>query len=96
MQALVRQWEAGDEPRTAFARRHGLTVSRFDYWKRQVRYAPSTDLVALAPVQVLADAPARGAAAIEVVFPRGECVTIQDGVSVDLVRTVIATLRASC
>jgi hypothetical protein len=30
MLALVRQWEGSEEPRMAFARRHGLTVSRFD------------------------------------------------------------------
>jgi hypothetical protein len=36
MATLVRQWETSDEPRRAFARRPGLTVSQFDYWKRQV------------------------------------------------------------
>lgn len=39
MSRLVRAWERSGESRRAFARRHGLTVSQFDYWKRRVRRA---------------------------------------------------------
>lgn len=43
MATLGRQWEASGEPRRTFARRRGLTVSQFDYWKRQVRRDGAAD-----------------------------------------------------
>ena len=39
MLALVRQWKTGGETRRAFADRHGVTLSCFDYRRRQVREA---------------------------------------------------------
>ena len=39
MLALVRQWETSGETRRAFADRHGVTLSCFDCWRRQVREA---------------------------------------------------------
>lgn len=98
MAMLVRQWETSDEPRRAFARRHGLTVSQFDYWKRQLRREGSSSAaVDFAPVHVIETAaPARASACIEVVLGTGAHVVIHDGASVDLVRTVVTALRASC
>jgi hypothetical protein len=97
MTALVRQWEMGSESRQAFAQRHGLTVACFDYWKRRVRQVATTEpRVTFAPVQVVSDAPVRVSGAIEVVLVSGERLTIPDGVSSDLVRVVLAALRAAC
>lgn len=98
MATLVRQWETSGEPRRAFARRHGVTVSQFDYWKRQVRRAATaTEAVRFAPVQVVERGPERrDGTCLELVLPGGERVIIHDGVSVDLVRTVVTALRSSC
>jgi hypothetical protein len=42
------------EPRRAFARRHGLTVSQFDYWKTAgASGATANHAVGFAPVQVV-------------------------------------------
>jgi hypothetical protein len=97
MAALVRAWEIGSESRHAFARRHGLTVARFDYWKRRVRQAaPAEAPVSFVPVQVVSDAPRPVAGAIEVVLVSGERLTLPAGVSSDQVRVVLAALRAPC
>lgn len=97
MAAMVRQWETSGEPRREFARRHGLTVSQFDYWKRQVRRAATSDhAVGFASVQVVEPSAGRHGACIELELTGGERVTIHEGASLDLVRTVVAALRPSC
>ena len=84
-------------PAQAFARRHGLTVTCFDYWKRRVGQAVAeAPPVKFAPVHVLPDTLPRVAAAIEVVLVSGERLTIPAGVSSCQVRAVLAALRASC
>lgn len=93
---LVPKWETSGEPRRAFARRHGLTVSQFDYWKRQVRRGAAATETAFTPVQVLTTSEAHDGGVIEVRLASGERVTIREGVSVDLVRAVVSALRASC
>jgi hypothetical protein len=97
MMALVRQWETSSDSRQVFARRHGLTVGCFDYWKRRVREAATQEPhMRFAPVEVLPDPTPRVAAAIEVVLVSGERLTIPDGVSSDQVRVVLAALRSAC
>jgi hypothetical protein len=97
MATLVRQWERSGEPRREFAQRHGLTVTQFDYWKRQARRATTANhAVGFAPVQVVDSSQGRKGAPIKVVLAGGERVTIHEGASVDLVRTVVAALRSSC
>ena len=99
MAALVRQWETSGEPRRAFARRHGLTVSQFDYWKRQVRRRDpekSDEPAGFARVHVIGGAGGQVEASIEVEFRGGERLRIHEGTSTDLVRAVVLALRASC
>jgi hypothetical protein len=97
MAALVRAWETSGETRDAFARRHGLTVWQLDYWKRQVRRAsPTNAAVSFAPVRVLTDMARPTGDGVEVVLATGERIVVHAGASVDLLRTVLAALRASC
>jgi len=97
MMALVRQWETSSESREVFARRHGLTIGRFDYWKRRVREAAAdAPRVTFAPVQVIEDSAPRGAAPIELVLASGERLVIPAGVDSDQVRMVLAALRTPC
>jgi hypothetical protein len=95
MTALVRQWERSGETRQVFARRHGLTLARFDYWKRRLRRESTASTVpTFAPVRVVRDHATPAAATIEVVLDTGARITMREGVSVDLLRTVLAALRA--
>jgi hypothetical protein len=98
MMALVRQWEASSDSRQVFARRHGLTVACFDYWKRRVRRVPPAEpRVRFAPVHVVADDHLPPVTTtIEVVLVSGERLTIPAGTSSDHLRAVLAALRASC
>jgi hypothetical protein len=98
MRALVRQWERGNEPRKEFAERHGLTISCLDYWKRQVRrtMAAVDAPVTFAPVRVLTNESAGNGGAIDIVLPTGERLAVHNGTSGDLLRSVLAALRASC
>jgi transposase-like protein len=94
MVALVRQWEQSTETRAAFARRHGLTLATFEYWKRRVRREAATAAATFAPVHVVAENGIDAeSASIDVVLAGGERLTIRAGVSVDLLRTVLAMLR---
>ena len=97
MTALVRQWETSNEPRQVFAQRHGLTVARFDYWKRRVRQAVAeAPRVTFAPVEVVEDVATGGGAVIELVLVSGERLLIPSGAASEQVRVVLAALRASC
>jgi hypothetical protein len=97
MLALVRRWETSGETRRAFVQRHGVTLSCFDYWRRQVLDGRQDErAVGFAPVRVVTDDPPVGAGVIEVVLASGERVVIREGASGDLVRTVVAALRPSC
>jgi transposase-like protein len=97
MLAVVQQWERSGETRRVFARRHGVTLSCFDYWRRQLldaRQAPTP--VSFAAVR-LTDSPEPTARDVmEVVLASGERLVIREGVSVDLVRRVVTALRPSC
>jgi hypothetical protein len=78
-----------------FADRHGVTLSCFDYWRRQVREACPDTSIEFARVRVIADDVPPDAGVLEVVLAHGERVVIRAGASGDLVRQVVAALRAS-
>ena len=96
MTTLVRRWEQSGETREAFARRHGVTLASFEYWKRRTRREAAVAPVRFAPVHVVADRGESGSPSIEVVLSTGERLTIREGVSGDLLRTVLSTLRTAC
>ena len=54
MTALVQQWERSTETRATFARRHGVTLATFEYWKRRVR-REAAQVPTLAPVTLVPD-----------------------------------------
>jgi len=95
MTALVQQWERSTETRARFARRHGVTLATFEYWKRRVRRA-TAPVPTFAPVTLVADQAAPAPRAIAVVLVSGERLTTGEGVSGELVRAVVAALRVSC
>ncbi|HXF45443.1 MAG TPA: hypothetical protein VNK91_04925 [Burkholderiaceae bacterium] len=94
MVALVRQWEESTETRAVFARRHGLTLATFDYWKRRARReASSTAAATFAPVSLVTEPPTEADSSIDVVLASGERLTVRAGASVDLLRTILVALR---
>lgn len=96
MTALVRRWETTGECKAAFLRRHDVSQTTFEYWKRRVRRAATPPApVVFAPVQ-LVSAPEREEATIVVVLATGERLIVPSGVSADHVRTIVTALRPGC
>jgi transposase-like protein len=94
MGRLVAQWRRSGESQAGFARRHGIPTWTFWYWCRKLSKngvaAPEASS-AFVPVRVTSDAET---GVVEVVLPSGERVRVSAGASVDLVRLVVAALRA--
>ena len=102
MTRLVSQWRASDESQAGFARRHGVAPWTFWYWCRKLSSegpaeagrAPAAPFVPVpVPVRVTPDAEA---GVVEVVLPAGERMRVTAGASAELVRAVVAALRAAC
>ena len=98
MTRLVSRWRSSDESQARFARRHHVAPWTFWYWCRKLASqgpaeagrAPAAQFV---PVRVTPDAEA---GVVEVVLPAGERVRVTAGASPELVRAVMAALRAAC
>ena len=98
MARLVAQWRRSGESQARFARRHHIPGWTFWYWCRKLSSqgpaeagrAPAAPFV---PVRVTPDAEA---GVVEVVLPAGERVRVTAGASAELVRAVVAALRAAC
>jgi len=102
MRAVVERWRRSGESAAAFCRRRGLRPQKLSYWKRVLgeagpivkrggggRRAPG-----FVPVRLVgADAVASG---LEVVLVNGERVVVGEGVSRELLREVLLTLRERC
>ena len=98
MTRLVSRWRSSDESQARFARRHHVAPWTFWYWCRKLSSqgpveagrAPAAPFVS---VRVTPDAEA---GVVEVVLPAGERVRVTAGASAELVRAVVAALRAAC
>jgi hypothetical protein len=56
---LLERWRQSGDTLAAFARQHGVTISRLHYWKKRLTAAPPVvpRPVTLAPAMVIAAAP---------------------------------------
>jgi predicted component of type VI protein secretion system len=96
MTRLVQRWHESADTQADFAARHQMSLAKLRYWIGRVAARDSSaSAVTFAPVAVVASA-AADPGMVELVLPRGERVIVREGTSVDLVRTVVAALRASC
>jgi hypothetical protein len=94
---LVDAWLASGESRRVFAGRHGVSLSKFDYWVRQLapakprmtRHAVDFAAVAIVP-------PGTAPGVIEVVLARGDRLVVRAEADVALVRAVLTALCGRC
>jgi hypothetical protein len=94
MRRLVAQGHRIGESQAGFARRPGFATWTFWYWCRKLKpgvVEPAASATAFVPIRVT---PETDVGVVEVVFPAGERVRVSAGASVDLVRLVVAALRA--
>lgn len=92
MRRLVAQWRQSGESQAGFARRHGIPTWTFWYWSRKAS-AQAVAAPAFVPIRVT---PETEVGVVEVVFPSGERVRVGAGAPADLVRRVVAAVRATC
>lgn len=96
MAAVVGAWHQSTDTQAAFAARHGVSRSKLLYWlRRSPPPEARRETVSFAPVRVVGGL-ADEAAAIDVVLPGGERLVVRPGTSLELVRLVLAALRAAC
>lgn len=95
MRHLVAQWRRSGASQAGFARRHGIPAWTFWYWCRKLSKPgaaePAASATAFVPIHVT---PETDGGVVEIVFPAGERVRVSAGASGDLVRLVVAALRA--
>lgn len=98
MSRLVTQWRASGESQAGFARRHQIPAWTFWYWCRKLAVEPRAESAdpppaTFVPVRMALDA---DAPVIEIVWGNGERLHVRPGAPADLVRAVVAALRAPC
>jgi transposase-like protein len=104
MTALVARWVKSGATLSAFARSHGITRDKLQYWVRRLkarkgagrsgrRRVARKAAVSFSPVHVVA---APVGAALEVVLPDGVRVSVDRGAAPDLAVVVIEALRRAC
>jgi hypothetical protein len=98
MARLVAKWRESSESQASFARHHRIPGWTFWYWCRKLsNEAPPVQAAAPPPtfvsVQMAGDL---SAPVIEIVLTGGERLHIGAGASLELVQTVVTTLRSRC
>lgn len=100
MERLVWRWRQSRQCLSSFARQHGVTRDKLQYWSRKL--SPSSGHVtarrepsALVPVQLVGGTSDREAA-LEVVLAGGDRVLLRAAVPLELVEGVISILRQRC
>jgi hypothetical protein len=101
MQRLVGQWRASKEPLARFARAHGLTTWRLRYWSEQ--FGPKRPQArtrrsrpTFAPVRVVDDGGALGAAALEIRLAAGDVIRASHELPIERLTRLIRVLRERC
>lgn len=96
MRALVARWR-GKGSAASFATRHGVSATKFGYWRRRLcgeRDTPKAEAIDFQPVHLVGAA--GGTAPIEIAFTGGERVLVHEGASAEALAMVVGALRARC
>lgn len=98
MLPLVEAWRTSGETRRAFATRHGISISKFDYWTRQMGAARPRATRGAPPGFAALDVmpPPHAPGVIEIVLVGGDRVVVHAEAEVSLVRAVVTALGRRC
>ena len=88
----IGEWQTSGLSARAFCQRRRLTVASFYAWRR-VLQRRDAEKAAFVPVQVVADAVADRASAVEVVLTDGRTVRVAPGFDTATLRQVLAVLE---
>jgi transposase-like protein len=102
-QRLVEGWPRSGLTQSQYCERHGVSVGSLHRWREQLRGAPgagarvggveSTASLRLLPVELLAEAPAAGEAALTLVLGARLRLQIAPGFDAPTLQRVVALLR---
>ena len=100
MRALLERWQRSGESAAGFCRRHGIKPQRLSYWKRVLGLSgaavPRRSRRAgsrFVPVRLV---DAGGSAPLEIHLTSGDRLVLQEDISLELLRQVVAVLRDRC
>jgi hypothetical protein len=88
----IGEWQTSGLSVRAFCERRGLTVAGFYAWRR-VLERRAAEKAAFVPVQVVSDAVATRAGALEVVLTDGRAVRVAPGFEAATLRQLLAVLE---
>jgi hypothetical protein len=93
MVRLVELWRSSGRPALSFAAEHGVSRSKFEYWKRRLAVPRSRGEKppGFMPVRLVSSDPA-----CEVVFANGDRLVLREAVSAEMLRGLIGALRGGC
>lgn len=98
MRALVGRWRKQGGSGASFAARHGVSATKFGYWRRLLagpgglegerRKAPAVEFQ---PMRLVG-----ASAALEIAFATGERMLVHEGVSAATLTAAVSALRSRC
>ena len=98
MRALVGRWRKEGGSGAAFAARHGVSATKFGYWRRLLAGQGSVDgeearrsPVDFQPVRLVG-----GSAGLKIAFATGERMMVHEGVSAATLTAAVTALRSRC
>lgn len=95
MRALVARWRTEGGSAASFAVRHGVSPTKFGYWRRRGERQEGDEAFGFRPVQ-LVDAALPLRPLVEITLVGGERVVVHEGASFGLLTAVVSALRARC
>jgi hypothetical protein len=100
MRRLLDEWRRSGRSKSAFARAHGVSRSKFEYWQRHLDGAVRDGGrrgggASLIPVQVRGGS-IEDSAPVEIVLGSGDRVRLRTEMSEEILRLVVGVLRQGC
>lgn len=101
MRRLIGQWGASGQTMAEFVRTHGLTRSKFEYWRRRLggqrpsRRSSRREVMSFIPVEVR-DSEIGGPPQIEIVLANGDRLRVRADVPAEVLGQVVRVLREGC
>jgi hypothetical protein len=99
MRRLVEEWRSSGESAAAFARRHGLSGFKFQYWRdvvKGMRGGQRSFDSSFAPVRLLDTSPTEGATALEIRLASGDVIRCGREVPIESLSAVVRILGQRC
>jgi hypothetical protein len=95
MRGLVEEWRRSGESAAAFARRHGLTAFKFQYWRDRMGgvKARREKALSFAPVRLLEGPTVEAPMSLEIRLAGGDVIRFGREVSIESVTALVRVLR---